>query len=34
MFVKTCSIDAIAARAHGMIMDAAAQRSSRSAIGR
>ena len=34
MFVKTCSIDAIAARAHGMIIDAVAQRSSPSAIGR
>jgi stearoyl-CoA desaturase (Delta-9 desaturase) len=34
MFVKTCSIDAIAARAHGMIIDAVAQRSSPSAMGR
>jgi stearoyl-CoA desaturase (delta-9 desaturase) len=34
MFVKTCSIDAIAARAHGMIIDAVAQRSSGSAMGR
>jgi stearoyl-CoA desaturase (Delta-9 desaturase) len=34
MFVKTCSIDAIAARAHGMIIDAVAQRSTPSAMGR
>jgi hypothetical protein len=34
MFVETCSMDDIAARAHGMIVGAVLQRSSASAIER